>query len=259
MTVLIEQTLTNLRTLRLNAMAQAIEDMRNNVSMQELSFEDRLGMAVELEVQDRQTKKLNRLIKQAKFKVDACPEDINYRARRGLDRQVMSNLLSCDYLEKDLNVVLTGPTGVGKTWLACAMGQQAARKGYSVFYTRLSRLLEELEIAHADGSLPSLRNRLSKKDLLILDDWALSPLTSTGRQELLEIIDDRLGKSSIMITSQLPVEQWHVYLGEATIADAILDRIVHRAHVLKLKGESMRKKMSPLKSTNTDDKEAGND
>lgn len=255
MTVLIEQTLSDLRSLRLNTMAQAIEDMRNNVSLQELSFEDRLGMAVELEIQDRRTKKLNRLIKQAKFKVDACPEDVNYRVKRGLDRQVMSNLLSCDYLEKDLNVVLTGPTGVGKTWLACALGQQAARKGYSVLYVRLSRLLEDLEIAHADGSLPNLRSRLSKKDLLILDDWALSPLTSTGRQELLEIIDDRLGKSSIMITSQLPVEQWHVYLGEATIADAILDRIVHRAHVLKLKGESMRKKMSPLKSGNTDNKE----
>lgn len=259
MAILIEQTLANLHSLRLNAMAQTIEDMRNNVTMQELSFEDRLGMAVDIEIQDRQTKKLNRLVKQAKFKIDACPEDINYRVKRGLERQVMSSLLSCDYLEKNLNVVLTGPTGVGKTWLACALGQQAARKGLSVYYTRLSRLLEELEVAHADGSLPNLRNRLSKKDLLILDDWALSPLTSTGRQELLEIIDDRLGKSSIMITSQLPVEQWHVYLGEATIADAILDRIIHRAHVLKLKGESMRKKMSPLKSSNTDDGEAGNE
>lgn len=259
MAVLIEQTLDKLRSLRLNAMAQAIEDMRSNVSIQDLPFEDRLEMALDIEILERETKKLNRLVKQAKFKIDACPEDINYRVKRGLDRQVMSNLLSCDYLEKDLNVVLTGPTGVGKTWIACALGQQAARKGYSVYYTRLSRLLEELEVAHADGSLPNMRNRLSKKDLLILDDWALSPLTSTGRQELLEIIDDRLGKSSIMITSQLPVEQWHVYLGEATIADAILDRIVHRAHVLKLKGESMRKKMSPLKSSNADDKEAGNE
>lgn len=257
MTVLFEQTLTKLRSLRLNPMAQAFEDMRSNVSLQDLSREDWLGMAVDIEIQERETKKLNRLVKQARFKEDACPEDINYRVKRGLDRQVMSNLLSCDYLEKKLNVVLTGPTGVGKTWLACALGQQAARRGYSVYYARLSRLLEELEIAHADGSLPNLRKRLSKKDLLILDDWALSPLTSTGRQELLEIIDDRLGQSSIMITSQLPTEQWHVYLGEATIADAILDRIVHRAHVLKLKGESMRKKMSPLEQEK-DDKEADN-
>ncbi|MCU7863838.1 MAG: IS21-like element helper ATPase IstB [Candidatus Thiodiazotropha sp. (ex Lucinoma borealis)] len=259
MTTLIEQTLTNLRSLRLTAMAQAFEDMRSNASLQDLSCDDRLGMAVDIEIQERQTKKLKRMVKSAKFKIDASPEDINYRVKRGLDRQVMSNLMSCDYLEKHLNVVLTGPTGVGKTWLACALGHQATRRGYSVYYVRLSRLLEELEIAHADGSLPTVRNRLSKKDLLILDDWALSPLTSTGRQELLEIIDDRLGKGSIMITSQLPVEQWHVYLGEATIADAILDRIVHAAHILKLNGESMRKRMSPIKSVQSADKEDDND
>ncbi|MDJ0805996.1 MAG: IS21-like element helper ATPase IstB [Gammaproteobacteria bacterium] len=258
MATLIEQTLANLRALRLTAMAQAIEDMRSNPSLQDLSCDDRLGMAVDIEIQERKIKKLNRMVKQAKFKVDAAPENINYRVKRGLDRQVMANLLSCDYLERHLNVVLTGPTGVGKTWLACALGHQATRRGYAVYYVRLSRLLEELEIAHADGSLPTIRNRLSKKDLLILDDWALSPLTSTGRQELLEIIDDRLGKSSVMITSQLPVEQWHVYLGEATIADAILDRIVHNAHLIKLSGESMRKKMSPIKSTKTKDKEGDN-
>lgn len=246
MALLIEQTLSNLKDLRMNGMAQAIEDQRANPSMQEMSFEDRLGMAVDIEIQDRDTRKLNRLVKQAKFKIDACPEDINYRVKRGLDRQVASNLLSCDYLEKNLNVIMTGPTGVGKTWLACALGQQATRRGYTVLYTRLSRLLEELEVAHADGSLPNLRKRMSKKDLLILDDWALSPLTSTGRQELLEIIDDRLGKNSIIITSQLPTEQWHVYLGEATIADAILDRIIHRAHVIKFKGESMRKLSKPV-------------
>ena len=256
MATLIEQTLSNLKELRMNGIVQAIEDQRLNATIQELAFEDRLGMAVDIEVQERKTRKLNRLIKQAKFKIDASPEDINYRTKRGLERQVISNLLSCDYLEKNLNIILTGPTGVGKTWLACALGQQAARRGYSVQYARLSRLLEELEVAHADGSLPLLRNRLLKKDLLILDDWALAPLTSTGRQELLEIIDDRLGKSSLMITSQLPTEQWHVYLGEATIADAILDRIVHQSHLIKLDGESMRKKMSPLNLEKNSDKGA---
>lgn len=259
MAILIEQTLGNLRALRLNAMAQAIEDQRNNVDLQKLAFDDRLGMAVDIELHARETRKLNRLTKQSKYKEQACPEDINYRIKRGLDRQVMVSLLTCDFINKAQNVIMTGPTGVGKTWLACALGLQLNRRGYSVLYTRLSRLLEELEVAHADGSLPSLRNRLSKKDLLILDDWALSPLTSTGRQELLEIIDDRLGKTSLLITSQLPVDNWHVYLGEATIADAILDRIVHRAHHIKLQGESMRKKMSSLKPDESKSKEAAND
>ena len=246
--LLIEQTLGKLRTpLHMKDMAQAIEDQRSNPEILELPFDDRLAMAVDIEIQARETRKLNRLIKQAKFKEDAAPEDINHRVRRGLDRQVISNLLSCDYLEKNLNVILTGPTGVGKTWISCALGQQAARRGYSVLYMRLSRLLEELEVAHADGSLPNMRSRIAKKDLLILDDWALSPLTASGRQELLEIVDERLGKSSIIITSQLPTEQWHVYLGEATIADAILDRIVHRAHHIKLNGESMRKRLSNMK------------
>lgn len=248
MAVLIEQTLENLRQLRLPGMAQAIEDQRVNTELQALPFDDRLSMAVDIELQQRETRKLERLMKQAKFKHDASPEDINYRTKRGLDRQVLANLLSCDYLDKRLNVIFTGPTGVGKTWLACALGQQATRRGYSVLYTRLSRLIEDLDVAKADGSLPNLRKNISKKQLLVLDDWALSPLTSTGRQELLEIIDDRLGNSSLIITSQLPIEKWHQWLGEATIADAILDRVVHQSHVIKLEGDSLRKKMSPLKA-----------
>lgn len=239
--VLLEKTIENLKSLRLTAMAQAFEDQRANPDMMALPCEDRVSMALDIEIQARETRKLNRLIKQAKFKVDACPEDINYRAKRGLDRQVALNILSSDYLEKFLNIILTGSTGLGKTWISCAFGLQAIRHGYSVYYTRLSRLLEDLETARADGSLPNLRNRISKKNLLIIDDWALSPLTASGRQELLEIIDDRIGKGSLIITSQLPVEQWHVYLGEATIADAILDRIVHRSHKIELNGESMRK------------------
>lgn len=258
--LLFEETLGKVQSvLRMPDMALAIEDQRSNPDLQDMAFEDRLGLAVDAEIQARETRKLNRLIKQAKFKVDAAPEDINYRARRGLDRQVVANLLTCDYIEKGLNVILTGPTGVGKTWLACALGQQAARRGYPVLYARLSQLLEELEVAHADGTLPTVRNRIAKRSLLILDDWALSPLTAAGRQELLEIVDERIGKTSLIITSQLPTDQWHVYLGEATIADAILDRIVHRAHSLKLSGESMRKKMSPVKSSKSDDKEGGHD
>lgn len=138
---------------------------------------------------------------------------------------------------------MTGPTGVGKTWLACAFGQQVARKGMSVMYKRLSKLLEELEIAYGDGSLAKERAKIAKVDLLILDDWALAPLTARGRHELLEIVDDRIGSASIMITSQLPIDQWHDYIGEPTVADAILDRLVHRAHRIELRGESMRKNL----------------
>ena len=196
---------------------------------------------IDAESEDRDQRRLTRLLKAAKLKHDACPENIDYRASRQLDRQVMSNLLTCDWIEKSLNILLTGPTGVGKTWLACALGQQAARKGYSVLYTHLTRLLEELEIAYGDGSLHRLRTRLARVRLLILDDWALAPLSARGRHELLEIIDDRVKKGSVLITSQLPLDQWHDYIGEPTIADAILDRLVHSSHKIELRGESMRK------------------
>lgn len=139
------------------------------------------------------------------------------------------------------HVLITGPTGVGKTWISCALGNQVARKGYSVLYRRTSRLLEDLDIAHADGSLPKLRTQLAKTKLLILDDWGVSPMTNRGRQDLLEVIDDRIPNGSVIITSQLPVQKWHEYLGEPTIADAILDRVVNSAHRIALKGDSMRK------------------
>jgi DNA replication protein DnaC len=203
-------------------------------------------MLVDAEVQDRENRRLTRLLRAAKLKVNACPEDIDYAAHRGLDREVINNLLTCDWIEKSLNTIITGPTGVGKTWLACALGQQAARKGHSVLYKRLSRLLEELDIAYGDGTLVKLRAKLAKVQLLILDDWALATLTARGRHELLELIDDRIRTGSILITSQLPIEKWHEYIGEPTVADAILDRVVHRSHRIELRGESLRKSHSPL-------------
>lgn len=235
------QTMDGLKTLRLHGVAKAIDDQNTNTAIQELSFDERFGLLIDAELHDRENRRLSRLLKAAKFKVSACPEDINYKAHRGLDRQVMANLSSCDWINKSLNTIITGPTGLGKTWLACALGQQAARKGYSVLYKRLSRLLEELEIAYGDGSLAKERAKIAKTDLLILDDWALAPLTTRGRHELLELIDDRIDSGSILITSQLPIDQWHDYIGEPTIADAILDRLVHRAHRIELRGESLRK------------------
>ncbi|MCU7875283.1 MAG: IS21-like element helper ATPase IstB [Candidatus Thiodiazotropha sp. (ex Lucinoma borealis)] len=244
--MLLTQTIERLRQMRLYGMANVLEDQRGNASLDELSFEERLGLCVDAEYHDRDDRRLKRLLNAAKFKIAACPEDVDFGAHRGLDRKVFASLTTCDWIEKSLNTLIVGPTGVGKTWLACALGQQAARKGYSVIYKRLSRLLEELELAHHDGSLAKTRAKLAKTNLIILDDWALAPMTSKGRHELLEMVDDHIGTGSILITSQLPIDQWHEYLGEPTVADAILDRLVHRAHIIKLKGESMRK---PKKTT----------
>ena len=154
----------------------------------------------------------------------------------------MSSIIQCGWAEHGQHVTITGPTGIGKTWLACALGNQAVRKGWSVIYRRTSRLLEELEVAHADGSLQKLRTQLAKTKVLILDDWGVAPMTNRGRQDLLEVVDDRVPNGSLIITSQLPVEKWHEYLGEPTIADAILDRVLNSAHQIALKGESMRKR-----------------
>lgn len=240
----VQQTREGLKKLRLHGMSDMHEEQRNNTALQGLSFDERFAMLVDAEIHDRENRRLARLLKAAKLKINACPEDIDFSVHRGLDRKVFSNLTTCDWIQKHLCTLITGPTGVGKTWVACALGQQAARKGFSVIYKRLSRLLEELEIAYADGSLGKLRLKLSKINLLILDDWALSPMSARGRSELLELIDDRVDTGSIIITSQLPVDQWHDYIAEPTIADAILDRLVHRSHRIELRGESMRKKSS---------------
>jgi len=241
--MLANQTTEILRKLQLAGMVEAYLDQLNNPSTQSLAFDDRFGLIVDAERIHRENRVLARLLKRAKLKQpNACAEDIEFSNARGLDKHFVLQLLTCNWILQHQHLMITGPTGVGKTWIACAFGVEAARKGLSVVYQRLPRLLEDLAIAHEDGSLPQMRTKLSKAKLLILDDWGVTPLSDLGRQDLLEVIDDRVPGSSVLITSQLPVTKWHEYLGEPTIADAILDRIVHGSHKITLKGESMRRR-----------------
>lgn len=241
-----EHTLTQLRALKLDGMARAFEEQLASTATSSLAFEERFAMLIDREVNARDTRRVKRLLKNARLKSPcACLEDIDYRAGRTLDKRLMASLASGDWIRSAHNVLLTGPTGVGKTWIACALANQACRQGFSAHYVRVARLFEELRIAHGDGSFTTRLSQLARTDLLILDDWALNPLDSAARADLLEVLDDRVGTRSTIITSQLPVDKWHTYLGEPTLADAILDRLVHQAHRIAIKGESMRKKSAP--------------
>ena len=236
-----QQTIEQLHTLKLTGMLNALEQQRSQPETHDLAFEQRLALLVEREVLYRENRRLARLLKAAKLRVQACIEDIDYRHPRGLEKSRMASLGGCDWIHSSLNLCITGPTGCGKTWLACALGNQACRQGISVRYLRLPNLFEQLRIAHGDGSYPRLMNQLLKIDLLILDDWGIQKMTAAQRQDLMEVIEDRHGRRSTLIASQLPIEHWHEYIGEATLADAILDRLLHSAHRLNLCGESMRK------------------
>jgi len=244
--MLMQQTRDHLTTLRLTGMLQALEEQIEQPALAELSFEERLGILVDREILYRENRRLGRLLSAAKLRVSACVEDIDYRHARGLDKPRMASLITLDWLRQSLNLCLTGPTGCGKTWLACALGNEACRRGFSVRYLRLPQLFEMLRIAHGDGSYPKLMNRLLKTDLLILDDWGIQKISAAQRNDLMEVIEDRHGRRSTLVTSQLPIEHWHDYIGEATIADAVLDRLLHGAHRLNLTGESMRRRQAEL-------------
>ncbi len=240
--MLMEQTLHTLKALRLPGMATAFEEQQANAAVASLSFDDRFSLLVDREQTWRENRRLTRLLREAKLKSSqACVEDIRYGGGRKLDKSLMSQLSSCQWIRSHQNLVLTGATGCGKTWLACAFGNAACRQGLSVVYVRTPRLFEELRVAHGDGSFSKRLSALAKTDLLILDDWGLAPLNQAERNDLLEVIDDRVGTRATLITSQLPTEHWHAYLNDPTLADAILDRVLHAAHKVALTGESLRK------------------
>ncbi|HTR49947.1 MAG TPA: IS21-like element helper ATPase IstB [Kofleriaceae bacterium] len=237
-----EPTIDKLRALHLGAMADAWIAQRNDAKTYEIDFDTRFGMLVDAEHLARDNKRLDRALREAKLRISgACLEDVDYAAKRELERPLVRQLATCGWVSAHANIVITGATGTGKSYLACALAQQACRAGHRALYRRMPRLLEELSLAHADGTYLRLLGRLAKIDVLVLDDWGLAPLREQERRDLLEILEDRHGARSTIVTSQLPVEKWHDYLADPTIADALLDRVVHNAHRLKLKGPSRRK------------------
>ena len=238
-------TLEKLQVLKLTGMLKALEEQMQMGEAAELSFEERLGLLVDREMTERENRRLINRLRKAKLRQTATIEDIDWRAPRGLDRSVVMTLTGCEWIARRQNCLMTGPTGVGKSWLACALGHKACREGYNVLYCRLPRLWRELSVARGDGRYLKLMGGLARMDLLILDDWAVAPLGEPERHDLLEILEDRYDRRSTLVTSQLPVDHWHETIGDPTLADAILDRLVHNAHKLVLKGESMRKKRKP--------------
>jgi len=243
--MLIHPTLDKLQVLRLAGMAKAYEEQSQMQDIAELSFDERLGLLVDREITERQNRCLISRLKKAKLRQNACIEDVDFRYPRGLDKSILSQLSSCQWIKDHRNVILTGSTGIGKSYIACALAQNACREGYKSLYMRLPRLFQELGIAKGDGRYNRMLTNLAKTDILVLDDFGLSKLTEEQCRDMLEIMEDRHGLKSTIVTSQLPVKNWHDVMGDPTIADAILDRLVHNAYKIILKGESMRKEKKP--------------
>jgi len=244
-------TLDKLHALKLAGMAAALADQSTIPDITDLSFEERLGLLVDREMTERDNRRMTSRLRRAKLRHTAILEDLDYRNSRGLDKGLVQSLAGCQWVKEHLNVLITGPTGVGKTWLACALAHKACREGYTAQYVRLTRLLRELTIAKGDGQYAKLLTNLAKVDVLILDDWGLMKLSAENRRDLLEVLEDRHGRRSTIATSQLPMDQWHDVIGDATLADAILDRLVHNAYKINLRGESMRKQQAKLTGTET--------
>ena len=250
--MLTHPTVDKLQQLRCAGMARALTEQLASTEVDALSFEERLGLLVNRELTERHSRQLTNRLRRARLKHDACIEDIDFRHPRGLDRQLVLSLADGRWVCEHLNVLICGPTGVGKSWIACALAHSACRNGHSALYLRVSRLLSALAIARADGRYPKLLESLAKTDVLVIDDWGLAPFSAENRHDLLELLEDRHAVRSTVVTSQLPVDKWHDVVGAPTLADAILDRLVHNAYKLELKGDSMRKRGRP--STRTENR-----
>ena len=242
--MMMQQTISKLRELKLLGMADALQANVEQPAFRGLSFEEQFGILVDSEVSSRDSRRLNRLLKMARLRYpSACLEDVDFRQSRGLEKPLFALLAVCDWVRQPKHIVFTGATGTGKSWVACALGVQACRLGLSVIYRSSSQIAEEISTAAADGSLPQLKGRLIKAAVLIIDDLGLMPFDSLVARTLLDVVDerDRLRVGALVLTSQYPIDHWHAFLGDPTIADAILDRMVHAAYYIDLKGGSLRK------------------
>jgi len=234
-------TLDKLQTLRLTGMLKALAEQQKLPEINSLGFEERFGLLIDREMTERENRRLDTRLNKAKLRHSCCVEDLDFKTSRGLDKALILRLSACTWISRGINLLVCGPTGVGKSYLACALAHKACLEGYSGHYLRLPRLFEELRLAKADGRYGKLMLGYAKTDLLVLDDWGLTAMTDPQRRDLLELLEDRYGKRSTIVTSQLPISSWHDAIGDPTLADAILDRLVHNAHKIELKGESMRK------------------
>lgn len=246
--------LDKLRQLRCQGMLESLQEQLQQPDMQSLSFEDRVSLMIDREWWFRENNRIKKRLKNASLRQSASMEDIDYDPTRGLSKAVMQTLSSCQWIREHQNLLLMGPTGTGKSFLASALGHKACLEGFTVRYMRCPRLFQELSVAKGDGRYLKLIHQISKSQVLILDDWGVSPLEEGHRRDLLEILDDRHQYASTIVTSQLPLKHWHDFIGDPTLADAILDRLIHNAHKIELKGESMRKKKSNIEGINALDK-----